>query len=201
MSNKAKWSGLATGVTLYLILVLPVLQIGNVPNVVQALAEYLHPTTVEGMTLPQGCIVTNDAPPPNLMRIMRDQEHLHRLTLQKVVVCRSARRLLGLEQRFAGLPFGEGSSWRTLYGGCCSAYLRRHVIVEAADPNESGSIVVHGALVLGRWEYLRLNWNNVRPWAWRWCFIVALFLAFARLVLLSGRTLVSMAHRVLPPTT
>src|SRR5947207_4327396 len=122
MSNKGKWSGLATDVTLYLIVVLPVLQIGDVPNVVQALADYLHPTTVEGITLPQGCIVTNDAPPPNLMRIMRDQEHLHRLTLQKVVVCKSARRLLGLEQRFAGLPFGEGSSWRILYGGCCSAY-------------------------------------------------------------------------------
>jgi hypothetical protein len=196
MGRTSKWTFLMIAVTLYIVLVAPVLLIGRLPNAAQAVAEYLRPTTVEGMVLPQGCAVTNEAPPQDLMRIVRDQENLHHLTLQKVVVCRSSRKLLGLEQRFAGLPFGEESPWRTLYGGCCTAYFRRHVIVEVADPSESGSVVVHAALILGRWDYQRLNWNNVRPWAWRWCFIVALFLGSARLILLSGRALARAVHRV-----
>ncbi len=196
MGRTSKWTSLTIAVTLYIVLVAPVLLIGRLPNAAQAVAEYLRPTTVEGMVLPLGCAVTNEAPPQDLMRIVRDQENLHHLALQKVVVCRSSRRLLGLEQRFAGLPFGEGSPWRTLYGGCCTVYFRRHVIVEVAGPSESGSVVVHAALILGRWDYLRLNWNNVRPWAWRWCFIVALFLVSARLILLSGRVLAKAVHRV-----
>jgi hypothetical protein len=196
MSIGLKRKSLTVGALLYVGLVVPVLLIGKLPNAVQALAEYLRPTTVEGMTLPEGCIVGNEAPPPDLMRVVKDQENRHHLALQRVAVCRSSRRLLGLEQHFAGLPLSEGSPWRALYGGCCTVYFRRHVIVEVADPSGNGSVVVHAALILSRRDYLLLNWNNVRPWAWRWCLIVALLLVCARLLLLSGKALTRAVHRV-----
>jgi hypothetical protein len=197
MGRRGKWTFLTTGAAMYIVLVVPVLWIGKFFDPVQALGEYFRPTTVEEMIPPQGCVVVNEAPPPDLMRIVRDQENIYHLALQKVFVCISSRRMLGLEQRFAGLPLGEGSPWRTLYGGCCSIHFRRHVIVEVADPREGGSVLVHAALIQSRWDYLRLNWNNVRPWAWRWCLIVALFLVCARLIFLSCRGFVKAVHRVL----
>jgi hypothetical protein len=158
-----------------------VLWAGGLFDAAQALSEYLYPTTVEGMYLPHGCIETNETPPPDLMRIVEAQKNLYHLTLQKTVVCRSARRLLGFEQRFAGLPLGEGDPCRRLSKGCCSCQFGRHVIVAAADPRENGSVLVHANLVQSRWDYLRLKWDKSgrRSWFWWWPIAGTLLLVLA----------------------
>jgi hypothetical protein len=152
--------------------VVAMLLIDGLFGLAQALGEYFRPTTVEAMFQRQGCIETNEAPPPDLMRIVENQGNLYHLALQKVAVCRAAHRSPELERRFAGLPFAfaEGSPWRPLSKGCCSAQFRRHVIVEVADSRENGSVVVEAALIQSRWDYLRLKWNALRgSWVWRWC--------------------------------
>jgi hypothetical protein len=198
VARRAKTGFLAAAVTLFIVLVVPILWIGRFFDAMQALGEYLRPTTIEGTYLPQGCTQTSETPPSDLMRIVENQESLYHLALQKVVVCRTTYRLLGFEQRFpGGLNLGEEDPCRPLHRGCCSCQFRRHVIVDVADPSGSGSVLVQAALIQSRWDYLRLNWNNVRPWAWRWCLIVALLLVCARLFFLSGRGLIMATRHVL----
>jgi hypothetical protein len=167
----------ATTATMWVVFVLWAASLLDVP---QALGEYLRPTTVEGMYLPQGCIQTNETPPPDLMRTVEEQKSRYHLTLQKVVVCRSARRLPGFERRFIGFPLGEGPCQR-LSEGCCSCQFGRHVTVALANPSEDGSVLVHANLIQSRWDYLRLKWNKGRraPWFWWWPLTGTVFLALA----------------------
>jgi hypothetical protein len=190
VAKKANWDFLETGVTLFIVLVAPVLWIGELPGVAQALGEYLHPTTLWGNYLPRGCTVTSEAPPSDLARIVESQKNLYHLALQKVVVCRTAERLLGFEKRYAGFPVGDRDPCRPLRGGCCTCQSGRHVVVMAADGSEKGSVLVRANLIQSRWDYLQHKWKNVRPWAWRWCAIVALLLVGARLIVLAGGALV-----------
>jgi hypothetical protein len=174
------WAAIAT---MWFVFVLWAARLLDVP---QALVEYLRPTTVEAMYLPQGCIQTNETPPLDLMRIVEDQKNLYDLALQKVVVCRSARRLLGFERRFMGFRFGEGDPCRPLSKGCCSCQFLRHVIVEVAEPSENGSVLVHADLIQSRWNYLQLKWNNANRPARFWWFpligTVLLVLVLRRIV-------------------
>jgi hypothetical protein len=159
-----------------------VLWIGGLLDVPQALGEYLRPTTIEGMYIPPGCTRTNEAPPPDLMRIVAGQEKLYHLTLQRVVVCRSTLRLLDFEQRHAGLPLGEDDPCRRLPKGCCGCQFQRHVIVMVADPSArgGGSVLVHANLIQSRWDYLRLRWNKGQraSWFWWWPLAGILVLVF-----------------------
>jgi hypothetical protein len=168
----------ATIASLY---VIAVLWTGVLLDVPQALGEYLRPTTEESGYMPQGCILTNETPPPDLMRIVENQKEFYHLTLQKVVVCRSTRRLLGFEQRFVGLPFGDEDLCRPLLKGCCSCQFGRHVVVAAANPTDTGSVLVGASLIQSRWDYLRLKWNRGHRTSWFWCWPLtgALLLAFA----------------------
>ena len=137
-----------------------------VPNSVKhALSESLRPTTVEMMPLPDGCAVSNEAPPSNLMRIVEYQKTFYHLALQKVVVCRSAKRFTQAEPTFTEEAFGEDvrKRWLPLYVGCCSYQYRRHVAVVVADVNQSGSLIVEAALTQSRWAYYRSNWATDRP--------------------------------------
>jgi hypothetical protein len=177
MSRKAK---LGLWATIAAVLVIAMLWIGRLFDAAQALEEYLRPTTVEMMPLPEGCIQTNEAPPPDLMRIVENQENIYHLTLQKVVVCRSTHRFPAFERRLAGLSLGEGDRWRPLPRGCCSCRFRRHVIMEVADFSENGSVLVDAALIQRRWDYLQLKWNKTRgSWFWLWCLTGTLILAYA----------------------
>ena len=174
--------------------VIGVLWAGGLLDVPQALGEYLRPTSVAKTYIPEGCIETRETPPANLMRIVEDQKNLYQLTLQKIVVCRSALRIPQFEQRFPGLPNSELDPCRRLSKGCCSCQFGRHVIVEAADPTGTGSVLVGASLIQSRWDYLRLRWNRTRraPWFWWWPLTGALLLALAlRSVLGKARPSVS----------
>jgi len=167
MYRIVKRSVLVAIISLSMMVIVAVAWIFKPFDVAQAIGEYLLPTTVEDLVAPQACIETNEPPPPDLMQIVEDQKSLYHLTLQKVSVCRSARRYQAFERRFAGLPFGDEfrKRWKPLSKGCCSCQFRRHVIVFVADSNESGSVVVQAALIQSRWDYLRQNWDeNVQKW-------------------------------------
>ncbi len=142
------------------ILIVAGLWIGGPFGATQALGEYLHPTTVEMMPLPDGCVPTNETPPANLMRIVEHQKNVYHLALQKVIVCRTARKFPHIEPDFTEAAFSKETRkrWLPLYLGCCSYQFRRHVAVVVFDSNESGSIMVEAALIQSRWDYLRLNW-------------------------------------------
>lgn len=189
MAKNAKRGFLSAGVALFLLLVVPVLWIGRFFDSFQAASEYFRPTTVESGFVPRGCAQTGQAPPPDLMHIVESQRDLHHLVLQRVVVCRTPYPLPGFERRLTGFPVGEDDPWWPLHGDCCARQYRRHVIVIAADRDGGGSVLLQAALIQSRWDYLRLDWNRVRPWAWRWCFIVSLFLICARSLFVSGRWL------------
>lgn len=137
-----------------------------IPNSIkQTLTDSLGPTTVEIMPLRDGCAVSNEVPPSGLMRIVEYQREFYHLTLQKVVVCRSAKRFTQAEPTFAEEAFSEDTRrrWLPLYVGCCSYQYRRHVAVVVADVNKSGSVIVEAALIRSRWAYFRSNWAADRP--------------------------------------
>ncbi len=187
MGKRIRQILLAAAVTLCLILVL---DLARFFDVVQALGEYLRPTTIMGNFLPQGCATTNETPPPDLMQVVEDQKNLDSLAVQKIVVCRSAHRT-GFESRFNGLRFGEATrnQWRPLRQRCCSAQFGRHVIVMAADPTENGSILVQANLIQSRWDYLRLKCGAIK-WVYielgTLLFVVILLLYFCGLLLVRG---------------
>jgi len=144
--------------------------VDGLAGTVQALAEYLRPTTVE-MIKVRECAETNETPPADLMLIVYSQMKLHHLMLQRVVVCRSERRYPALERRYEGYPYTDefGGRWQTLSPGCCSSRLRRHVVVLVADPKKDGSIVLEAALVQNRGQYLWLKSSEMHgSWIWRW---------------------------------
>jgi hypothetical protein len=125
----------------------------------RVLLEALRPTTVEMLPIPDGCVATDAAPPPTLMKVVEQQKSFYHLKLQKVVVCKTTTRLspdfpshtlhgIGAEQ------------WLPLYVGCSSYQHRRHVVVEVASVDETGSVVAQAALVQCRWDFLRAKWRG-----------------------------------------
>ena len=133
----------------------------------QALVELARPQTLKMMPLPVGCIVENELPPPDLMRNVEFQRDFYRLTLQKVVVCRTPYRFPQSEPDFTNAAFGEQTRklWFPVYVGCCSYVFRRHYAVVVADVNDQGSLIAEAAIVQSRWEYFRHNWSKKEP-AW-----------------------------------
>lgn len=197
MSRTVKRICLAAITVLYFLLVI---SLARVFDVAQALREYLRPTTVEGNFLPQGCVITNETPPPDLMEIVKGQKKFYNLALQKVTVCRSARALPEFEVRYPGLTFGEElrNQWRPLGQGCCSCQFGRHIIVMAAQPSENGSVLVQANLIQSRWDYLRLKCNQIK---WVWIKVGLAFFVFISLLFFSGLWLAKAIHRALRGST
>jgi hypothetical protein len=113
------------------------LLLARVDGVAQVFGEYLRPTSVEGDYIPKGRSETHASAPSDLLHIVAEQSSIYRLTLQRVTVCESSVHLAAFETRTPGLRglFGEESSCRPLYRGCCSCQFGRHVIVMAASPS------------------------------------------------------------------
>src|ERR1700722_2007229 len=133
----------------------------------QALADLAVPRTLEMMPLPEGCVVANEPPPPNLVRMVEYRRDFYRLTLQKMVVCKTPHRFPQSEPDFTNAAFGEEirEVWLPVYVGCCTCEFRRHFAIVLADVNDKGSLIVEAALVQNRWDYFRHNWNKKQP-AW-----------------------------------
>jgi hypothetical protein len=161
MKNKHTWAVCAS---ISMVVVIAALWVGRHPGVTRGLSQYFNRTTVEMMPLHDGCNSTNDTPPASLMRIVREQEAFYHLTLQRVIVCRTAHSPPVFEPDFTGAVFSEQvrKRWLPLYVGCCSYQFRRHVTVVAIDVNQSGSVIVEAALIQSRWDYLRRNWSEDR---------------------------------------
>jgi hypothetical protein len=154
---------------------------GRLLDVPGAVADCLRPTAPAGRTyLPQGCTETNEAPPPDLLRIVQNQQYLYGLVLQNMFVCRSAYHMTAFEARPFGLLglVGAESDCRPLYSGCCSCQIGRHVIVMAGDPSDNGSVIVQANLLQNRWDHLRFALNKARRplWLWWWPLAGTLFL-------------------------
>jgi hypothetical protein len=162
MQRKAKKVLLA--VIFLVLVVVAVLWIVRPYGATQAVAEYFRSTTVQMMPLPEGCVPTNETPPSNLTRIVEDERRFYRLSLQKVIVCRSNRRFPQTEPDFTNAAFSEETRkrWLPLYVGCCAYQFRRHIAVVVADVDERGPVIVEAALVQSRHDFLRLNWARKR---------------------------------------
>jgi hypothetical protein len=129
----------------------------------QAAREYLAPTSVEVMPLPDGCIQKDGVPPASLLSIVERQRASYHLSLQKVAICQTTQTFRSQEDLVAAsLSLEMGKLWLPLYIGCCSYQFRRHVVVLAADATEKGSLVIEASLVQSRWDFLRLNWTRDR---------------------------------------
>jgi len=114
------------------------LAVGGPFGVTQALGEYLWPTTVKLMPLPSDCVPTNEASSPEALRIVEYQRNFYRLSLQKMVVCRTPRKFPEMEPDFTEQAFDQNTRrrWLPLYVGCCSYQYRRHVAVVIAQLDE-----------------------------------------------------------------
>ena len=118
------------------------------------------------MLLPGQC-VANETPPENLMRIVESQAALYRLSIQKVVVCRTMLRVPPNDPRFGGVLLGRENlrRWLALRPNGCIYQFRRHFAAVVAD--ETGTVVVEAALIQSRWDYLRENWDKMcGSWFW-----------------------------------
>jgi hypothetical protein len=161
---------------------------GGLLGVPVAVGQSLRPASIDGVYFPRGCVKTTEMPPPDLMRVVEDQEQFYGLALRRLIVCRSSRRLPAFEARHVGLQgiVGEESGCRPLYKGCCSCQVGRHIIVIAADPKDQGSLLMQADLVQSRWDHIRLAWNkrNRTPWFWWWpiCGMVLLTYALWRIL-------------------
>jgi len=163
MGKRAKWGFLAAISTVF---ATAALWIYGPNSAKQILGEYFRPTTVMMMPLPEGCIQSKETPPANLMRIVESQKSFYRLTLQDLVVCRTAKRFPQGGHGIAEAIFSEEvrKRWLPLYVGCCSYQFRRHFAVVVTDARENGSVMVEAALVQSRWDYLWLNWRKDRSY-------------------------------------
>jgi hypothetical protein len=129
MHRRVKQGLLIAGTLTFLAITIVMLWVFKPLDVLQALAEYLYPTTTEMMPLPEGCVQTGETPPQNLLQLIETQRDTYQLRLQALIVCKATRRYPSLEFRAVGLPLGEAflRRWRPLAKGCCSCQYRRHV--------------------------------------------------------------------------
>ena len=157
MRSKRVWIGLVI-ITLGLALLW-----GGSLGVTQAMGEYLWPTTVKLMPLPQDCVLSEEAPSPETLRIVEYQRSFYRLAIQKIVVCRTPRKLPTMEPDFTVQVFDQSTrrKWLPLYVGCCSYKYRRHVAIVIAQQDERGSLISQAALIQSRGEFLRSNWTKI----------------------------------------
>lgn len=132
-------------------------------GVTQALGEYLWPTTVKLMPLPSDCVPSDEALSPEALRIVEYQRSFDRLSLQKILVCRTPRKFPGMEPDFTEQAFDQNTRrrWLPMYVGCCSYQYRWHVAVVIAQQDERGSLISQAALIQSRREFLRSNWMNI----------------------------------------
>jgi hypothetical protein len=172
--SAAKAIGIGLWVVAAALFVVLTLWAGGLFGVVGALGNCLRPAPKEARWLPSGCVPTNDPAPQGLMRIVEERKRLSQATLEELVVCRSASRLTPLEQRYVGLPFGEQfrMRWATLTGSCCSCQSGRHILVIAAEPSGTGSILVRANLTQSRLAYLSSQWNKRRRGTWFWWWLL-----------------------------
>lgn len=91
MRSKWVWIALVT-ITVGLALLC-----GGRLGVTQAVGEYFWPTTVELMPIPPDCILSEEVPSPETLRIVEYQRSFYQLALQKIVVCRTPHRLPTIE--------------------------------------------------------------------------------------------------------
>jgi hypothetical protein len=147
-----------------------VLWICGLFGTVGALGEYLLPTTVEGMAPVADCATADETPPAWSMRVIENERSLYHLTIQKVVVCRSAHRIPGLAHRFAGRYKDQsGQKWNPLVDDCCASQFGQHVIMMVGNYEGNGSVVVKAALIRSRSDYLKLKFDaSGNFWTRRW---------------------------------
>jgi hypothetical protein len=159
MSIRPKWVWVAL-----VMIGLGLTSLGGRPfGVTQAIGEYLWPTTVELMSLPSDCVPSNEAPSPEALRIVEYQENFYRLSMQKIIVCRTPRMFPRMEPDFTNQVFDQNTRerWLPLYVGCCSYRYRRHVSVVIAQQDQRGSVISQAALIQSRWDFLRSNWTKI----------------------------------------
>jgi hypothetical protein len=132
-------------------------------GVTRAMGEYLWPTTVKLMPLPSDCVPSNETPSSEAHRIVEYQKSFYGLSLQKIVVCRTARNFPGMEPDFTEQAFDQNTrrNWLPLYVGCCSYRYRRHVAVVIAQRDARGTLSSQAALIQSRWDFLRSNWTKI----------------------------------------
>lgn len=137
---------------------------GRTFRVIQAVGEYLWPTTIKFMPLPSDCIPSNQSPSPEALRIVEYQRSFYQLSLQKIVVCRTPRKFPGTEPDFTDDVFDRNTrgKWLPLYVGCCSYQYRRHVAVVIAQQDERGSLISQAALIQSRRDFWQFNWTKTR---------------------------------------
>jgi hypothetical protein len=94
---------------------------------------------------------------------VENQRSFYRLSLQKIVVCRTSRKFPQVEPDFTEQVFDQNTrqNWLPLYVGCCSYQYRRHVAVVIAKQDERGTLISQAALIQSRWDFLRLNWTKI----------------------------------------
>lgn len=136
---------------------------GGSLGVTQATGEYLWPTTVRLMPLPSDCVPSEEAPSPETLRIVEYQKSFYRLALQRIIVCRTPRKLPAMEPDFTDQVFDQSTrrKWLPLYVGCCSYKYRPHVAIIIAQQDERGSLILQAALIQSRHEFLRSNWTKI----------------------------------------
>jgi hypothetical protein len=132
----------------------------------QSIVDLASPQ-LQTMPLPEDCVAVDETSPASLLRIVEYERDFYHLTLQKVVVCKTPRRLPQSEPDFTNTFFDQETRrrWLPMYVGCCAYEFRRHFAVVVADVNSEGSLVVEAVLVQGRWEHFRHNWYK-REAAW-----------------------------------
>jgi hypothetical protein len=135
-----------------------------------AMTEYLKPTTIEVIPLPEGCNETSEEAPERLMEIVKAQQTVYHLTLQNVVVCRTPQRLPTSGPSFTQKAFDVQvqKRWIPAYVGCCTYIFRRHFAVVVPDNGATGAVVIVASLVESRWDYIKfLRWHcdeQLRSW-------------------------------------
>ena len=159
ISMRSKWIWIALTITLGAALLW-----GGPFGAIQAVGEYLWPTTIKFMPLPSDCIPSNESPSPEALRIVEYQRSFYQLSLQKIVVCRTPRKFPGTEPDFTDDVFDRNTrgKWLPLYVGCCSYQYRRHVAVVIAQQNERGSLISQAALIQSRRDFWQFNWTKTR---------------------------------------
>lgn len=155
---------------------------GGFLEVPTALSECLAPVTFRAIYLPVGCAQTNETPPADLMGTVENQARLSGAKIRRIIVCRTADRLVALERHAGGLHLGDQETdCRPVAKGCCSCQIGRHVVVMATEPRDSGSVLLRADLIQSRWDHVRASWDKRQRdyWFWWWPLAGAVILLIA----------------------
>ncbi len=149
-----------------------ILWIGGPYCAIQALGEYLRPSTLMKMPPPRNWnCSTSEVPPANLMQLVEAQRNLYQLTIQEVRVCREEGLRILLPPGEPDCDFGKiavtDAAWLRLTTGCGGYQFRRHFMTLMATNEGNRAYIVEASLIQSRWDYLRLNWNK-KQGSWFW---------------------------------